>query len=343
MNKILFIIGPTAMGKTALALKLAKKFKGDIISADSRQVYRGMDIGTGKDLPKNLKTQSFGSTLDKNSKFKGINKHINYYIDGRVRIFGLDLVEPNEEFSVAHFIRFAIPIIEHIWKENKLPIIVGGTGLYVRALRQYFPEIFATRDLKLRRQLDKLSVVELQNKLKQRGSEKFDRMNDSDRKNPRRLIRAIEQSVNQSADREFLQHYQVFIKGVDELTIGLTIDLPSLYNRIDKRVDKRLKQGVINEVKHLINQGYHWNLPSMSGLGYKEWRVYFSLQIKNQKSKIHQSDVEDTVKLWKQHEHQYAKRQMTWYKKESMVHWFNTEEKLANEQIVTTVGQWYNK
>lgn len=346
MNKVLYIIGPTATGKTSLALELAKKFNGDLISADSRQVYQGMDIGTGKDLPSSFKyVSSVGGheTLSlKKESFDFAQEKINRYTDGKINIWGLDLVKPDEEFSVVHFVRFALPVIQHIWKKNKLPIVVGGTGLYVRALRNYLPEIFTTRNLYLRKQLAKHSVIELQHDLEKRDPDKFSRMNDSDQKNPRRLIRAIEQSVNQITDREFLHNYQTFIKEADELTIGLTVELPTLYKRIDKRVDKRLAQGMVDEVKRLVGQGYRWDLPSMSGLGYREWQPYTPLL--NDSPNVHiDEDIKLKIKdLWKLHEKQYAKRQLTWFKKETDVKWFSITEKKVNEQIVTTVGQWYN-
>ena len=184
MQKILFIVGPTAIGKTAFALKIAEEFNGDIISADSRQVYIGMDIGTGKDIPHKFKVQS--------SKFKVENKNIPYYFDGKTKIWGLDLVAPNEEFSVADFARFAVPVINQIWADGKLPIVVGGTGLYIRALTQDLPDIFIPQNIKLRQKLHKLTTDQLQTELKQLSNTKFSSMNQSDQKNPRRLVRAIE-------------------------------------------------------------------------------------------------------------------------------------------------------
>ena len=188
MNKLLFIVGPTATGKTALALSLAKKFGGELISADSRQVYRGMDIGTGKDLPSNSELRIMNYELGIRSK----KLKIGYRKRDEVPIWLVDIVEPDYVFNVGEYKHLAGEIIQDIQARKKLPIVVGGTGLYVRALLRPWDEIFIPPNAILRRKLDKLTVEELQIELKKITAEKFESMNHSDQNNPRRLIRAIE-------------------------------------------------------------------------------------------------------------------------------------------------------
>ena len=171
MRKLLIISGPTATGKTKLALKLAKLFGGELISADSRQVYKGMDIGTGKDR----------GTENRKQK-----------TENRIHIWGYDLVAPNEEWSAAHFVKLANKLIPKILKRDKLPIVVGGTGLYIKDLLRPPETLFISPNKKLRRLLEKLTLPQLQNKLRRINSRRFNIMNQSDRQNPRRLIRALE-------------------------------------------------------------------------------------------------------------------------------------------------------
>ena len=201
MKQLLIICGPTATGKTALALHLAKKFGGELISADSRQVYRGMDIGTGKDIDQKSKIKnqneklnpSFTSPLIKGRR-GGVNKKftVGFRNKDEVPIWLVDIVEPDYVFNVGEFKQLAEAVIQDIWQRGKLPIIVGGTGLYVRALLRPWDGIFIPPNASLRQKLDKLTVEELQTELKKNTSEKFESMNHSDRFNPRRLVRAIE-------------------------------------------------------------------------------------------------------------------------------------------------------
>src|SRR4030066_2229730 len=140
MKKFLVICGPTAMGKTSLALRLAKLFNGELISADSRQVYKGMDIGTGKDLPVTVKCQM--------SNVKCFGKRICYYKINGVRVWGYDLVEPTEEFSVAQYVGIAQEILENIYSRGKLPILVGGSGFYIKAVVDGIPTVVVPKSLR---------------------------------------------------------------------------------------------------------------------------------------------------------------------------------------------------
>lgn len=179
-HKLLVICGPTATGKTALGIYLAKKFEGELVSADSRQVYKGMDIGTGKDLPGNSKLEI------RNSKLGG-----SYKVAG-VPIWGYDLISPKEEFSVARYIKIAGKIIKDIWERDKLPILAGGTGLYIKGVVDGIPTAFIPKNIALRESLGKRGVRELFEILAEMDAVKAASLNISDKKNPRRLVRAIE-------------------------------------------------------------------------------------------------------------------------------------------------------
>ncbi len=251
MSKILIILGPTATGKTKLAVHLAKENNGEIISADSRQVYKGMDIVTGKDK--------------------------NEY--GNVPVWGLDLVDPDYIFNVSDFIKFASQKIEDIESRGKLPIIVGGTALYIKSLLEPPETLNIPQDSKLRAELENLTVEQLQERLGENN------LNESDFKNPRRLIRAIETKGKKSQTKKPEYDYKI---------INLVAPLDFIYEKINKRVDERLTAGAKRELESLLSQGYSFDLPSMTSLGYKDI---------------------DSPDLWKLHERQYAKRQVTFIKK----------------------------
>src|SRR3990167_5894141 len=181
VNKELIIYGPTTTGKTALAIDLAKKYNGEIISADSRQVYKGLDIGTGK--------VSFDSKVE---------KHKGFWIVDDVKVYGFDLVKVGEQFTAADFLTFASTTMIRIIVAKKLPIVVGGTGFYIKALIEGIGSIGVKPDWQLRRKLEKLDTSTLYQKLLEIDQDRAKRLNDSDRKNPRRLIRAIEIVLNKS-------------------------------------------------------------------------------------------------------------------------------------------------
>lgn len=228
-HKLLIICGPTATGKTALAATLARKFDGELISADSRQCYRGMDLVTGKDRPD-------------------------------VPIWLYDVVDPGKPFSVSQWVKLARKAIADIEKRKKLPIVVGGTGLYIKALLDPFDTIDIPPDEGLRKKLALLSLSELQ-ELTVR-----DQMNDSDWNNPRRLIRKIE-IVN--SKRSHLARQGETLRKEDILTIGLTAPIADLDRLIDKRLEKRIHMGLQKEVEVLLVR-YDKNLPSMSAIGVNE-------------------------------------------------------------------------
>lgn len=321
MKKILIICGPTATGKTLLGLSLAKKFNGEIVSADSRQVYRALDIGTGKDLPKNSKRQMPSDNLGENICF--------YEING-VRVWGYDLVEPHKDFSVSSYVRFVKRILEQIWQEKKLPILVGGTGLYIKAVIDGISTSFIPPNENLRKNLEEKDVDELFETLAQLDSIKAASLNSSDKKNPRRLIRAIEIAQYKLGEKEGFNKGSLGL-GESVLFIGLTDQREILQERIEKRVEERIKNGIEEEVHNLLEMGVSWESQSMDSLGYRQWQDFFE----GRKSK------EEVVKLWKQEEKQYAKRQMTWFKKDKRINWFISSDKKMPEKVEKLVQKWY--
>lgn len=260
---MLVICGATATGKTKLAAHIARLLGGELVSADSRQVYRGMDLVTGKDRPD-------------------------------VPIWLYDVVDPDEEFSVSHWARLARKTITDISSRNKLPIVVGGTGLYINALIKPFDAIDIPPNKALREKLQTASVSQLQ-ALVSRGD-----MNVSDWNNPRRLIRKIEIGMSpKNVHRE--ETYNACI-------IGLSASTAVLQNRIDDRLKARLAAGMDAEVAALRSK-YDPSLPSMSAIGINE--------------------------------HAYARRQMTWFKKQKNILWFDIIDEELKDKVMRTVTTWY--
>lgn len=323
MGKLLIICGPTATGKTTVAVKLAKKIGGEIISADSRQVYKGMDIGTGKDLQKDFKF--------KLSNLKLGNNKIGYYTNGKVKIWGYDLVSPSEEFSVAQFVKFAKVVINNIYKAKNLPILVGGTGLYIKGVVDGIPTAVIPKNLSLRMSLEKKSVKELFELLSKQDPVKSASLNSSDKKNPVRLVRAIEIS-------EWLRKGGIISKQKDQrkkeevLFIGLSTNRKKLNSLIKKRVYKRLKKGFEKEVNSLLSSGVLWKHQSMQSLGYKQWKDVVD----------DHSESSDVIEDWVLEECKYAKRQMTWFKKEKRLEWFDISKFGYRKNVEKLVNSWYS-
>jgi len=302
MNKILVISGPTATGKTQLAFKLAKKFNGELISADSRQVYKGMDIGTGKEW-------------------------------GDVPIWGYDIVEPNQEWSAAHFVKLAEKLIPEIQSRGKLPIVVGGTGLYISNLLNPPETLNIPPDKKLRKELEKLSVAELQDRLKKADSKRFYGMNESDQQNPRRLVRAIEtSSVIPAKAGIYLNRFLIKSGMTNVLYLSLVTSINVIDRRIEDRVKQRVAQGVEEEVRGLVKK-YGWDSALKFTIGYKEWRPRNDLS--------GQFPIEEIIKNWTTHEKQYARRQLTWMAKYSPDKLFNINKPDYIPDIEAYVTRWY--
>ena len=282
LPKILAVLGPTSSGKSDLAVLLALKFDGEIISADSRQVYRGLDIATGKITEEEM---------------HGVPHHL------------LDVSDPKERYDVSHFKRDAEKVIDDILARGKLPIICGGTMQYINAVTENYLTPETLPDEKLREELAKKSNEELfaeLEKLDPRRAEKIDR------NNPRRLVRAIEIVRSQGAVPEIPN----IPKKYDTLKIGITTDKEILRTRIQERVEKRLKLGMVEEAKKLHTDGLSFGRMRELGLEYRYLADYLEEKISEEKLKE-----EICFKDW-----QYAKRQMTWMKRDVNIQWFSLEK-----------------
>ncbi len=299
-GKVLIICGPTATGKTGLGVKLAKEFNGELISADSRQVYQGMDIGTGKDHPKNVK--------------------INL----------IDVVKPDQEFSVSQYYHLVWKAMKKIWQKGKLPILVGGTGFYIKAV----VDGLATKDIppnpKVRQGMKEWPVNQLHQYLEKLDPIKAASLNKSDRANPRRLIRAIEIAIWKKENSAWQPEKH---KTPSVLFIGLKTKYKQLYQKIDERVAQRIKMGAEKEARGLIKKGYSWDLPAMSSMGYIQWKPFFEGK----------ATLKEIIERWQFDEHGYARRQMTWFKKDKRVHWFDINQKKWQDKITRLIGEWLAK
>lgn len=322
-RKLLIIVGSTATGKTSLALSLARQLNGEIVSADSRQVYKGLDIGTGKDFPKNVSKQTKVLT---NSDQK-----TEYYMFGEVPVWGIDIVSPFEKFNVSFYVDYANKVIEDIWQRNRLAIVVGGTGFYIKGLVDGIDTMRIPKDENLRQKLMSQSSEELFSMLLNTSPTKALSLNSSDRKNPIRLMRAIEVSEWEKSGRQ-VDRRGKGLKNVEALFIGLTLPREELYRRIESRVHERLRSGLLNEIESLVKSGLTWDLQSMNTLSYKEWKKYFE----------HSCTEQDAVFEWIRHEKNYAKRQITWFRKDKRIHWFDTTNKDYPKEVVNIVETWNN-
>lgn len=305
-KKLLVICGSTATGKTSLGFLLAKKFNAEIVSADSRQVYKHMDIGTGKEW------------------------------DDSIKIWGYDLAEPIKNYSVSEYFKSMKIVISDIWQRNKLPIIVGGTGFYIKSLIDGIATVDIPKNENLRISLEKMSIDELFNKLADLDGTKAASLNSSDKKNSRRLIRAIEIAVwnTQHGTQKYVieKRKKVLDKNVDLLMIGLSASSSRILNNIENRVDKRINEGFILEVENLLKMGVSWQHQSMKSLGYKESESFF----KNGQT------YEDFINTWVRNEMKYVKRQLTWFKKDSRIIWFDVSDVNFLQKVENIVRKWYS-
>ena len=306
MQRILVICGPTATGKTQLGFRLAKQFNGEIVSADSRQVYKYMDIGTGKEW------------------------------DDEIKIWGYDLVDPKESYSVSDYFREMKIVIEDVWSRNKLPIIVGGTGLYIKSLVDGIPTVDIPKNENLRKSLEKISIEEMFDKLAVLDSSKAASLNSSDSKNSRRLIRAIEVAVwnieNSTQKKVVEKRENILDKNVDVLMIGLSANQNLLLKNIKNRVEKRMNEGFIDEVEMLLQIGVSWKNQSMNTLGYKESESFFKEGL----------TYEEFIYGWERNEMKYIKRQLTWFKKDKRIVWFEISEIDYLKNVANYVDKWYS-
>ena len=304
-NKILVIVGPTAVGKTYVSIELAKKFNTEIISADSMQIYKYMDIGTAKVTEEEA---------------CGIKHHM------------IDLVYPNEEFSVSEFQKLAEKHIDNLLDNDKLPIVIGGSGLYVNSLlydldfgkvksdekvKKYYTDYYNEHGT------DKLHAL-----LEDVDPEAAAKIH---KNNVKRVIRALE--VCNITGKKFSEMNTDIRKPSNKyncIIIGLEMDREVLYQRINKRVDIMVENGLLEEVKSLLDKGYDRNLVSLQGIGYKEIIDYLE-------GKTTKEDAIDTLKT---NTRRFAKRQFTWFKADSNIKWFDLTNLNEIDKVVNSIYEY---
>jgi len=294
---VIAIVGPTAVGKSELALHLAQCFPVEIIGADSRQVYRYMDIGTNK--PTSAERAS-------------VPHHV------------IDVIEPDEDFSLAMYHQLAIEALKAIQQKGKLPLLVGGSGLYVWSLVEGWKIPQAPPDQQRRRQLEA--------RAEQEGSQSlYQELQDIDPvaaakihpSNTRRIIRALEIYHTTGQPPSQLQRKEA--PGFPILLIGLTRERSELYKRIDWRVDKMIQMGLVEEVEQLLKKGYSFSLPSMSGIGYKQIGQFLRGEM----------TLPQAIDKIKYETHRLARHQYAWFRlSDNRIHWFDTSETEAKASIV---------
>jgi tRNA dimethylallyltransferase len=322
LPKLIVILGPTASGKTEMALKLAKKFNGEIVNADSRQIYRGMDIGTGK-----VKVEA--------KRRHGL-RQLTPIVSGGVPHYLIDIVEPDEEFTVAEYKKMAVKVIRDILKRGKQPFLVGGTGLYIQAVvdNLIIPRVPPDKELRARfeREFKKSTIENRQSEILNKWYKKLLKLDPEaihvvDPKNPRRIIRALE--VCLATHQPFSRLRQKGKPLFDVLQIGIEMPREKLYERIDKRVDQMIKEGLIEETKNLINRlqdkSYKleeiWNLPSMSGIGYKEIGEFLKQESRIKSQESRENLLAQKIQEIKWRTHGYARRQLMWFYRDKRIIW----------------------
>lgn len=297
MNCLVAIVGPTGVGKSRLALHLAQGLNGEIVSADSRQIYRHMNIGTAKPTSQELSL---------------VPHHL------------IDTVNPDDDFSLAQYQHLACEAIENIQRRDKLAILVGGSGLYVWSVLEGWQMPAVPPDPEFRRNLQREASEIGKDKLYQELV-KVDPLAAQriDPRNVRRTIRALEVYRTTGIPFSQLQNKRAPLFGI--FIVGLTADRAELYRRIDQRVDEMMKQDLVAEVKRLVDMGYDFNLPAMSGIGYQQIGMFLRGEL----------PLEAAIQRIKFETHRFARHQYAWFRlKDNRIKWFNIQNKVESEITV---------
>jgi tRNA dimethylallyltransferase len=303
-DKLLVLMGPTAVGKTSISIELAKRLNGEIISADSMQIYKYMDIGTAK--------------IKKDEK-EDIIHHM------------IDIVYPDEDYSVQNFQNRTKHLIGEINSRNKLPILVGGTGLYINSLVYKLNFAGVAKDQGIRDKYEKMAFEYgnkyLHDKLYEIDKESYEKINIRDLK---RIIRALE--IYELTGNTMSEYNKNFRKENDEYDLEmfcLNMNRRRLYERINLRVDQMIQEGLIDEVKQILNMGYDKNLTSLKGIGYKEIIMYLEDKI----------SLEEAIEIIKKGSRNYAKRQLTWFRRDKRIKWLDIEIFKSADKIINYIQE----
>lgn len=293
---LILIVGPTAAGKTALSLALAERFGGEIVSADSRQIYRGMDIGTAK------------ATREEQSR---VPHHM------------LDIASPDEWYTVAQFQDAAMQAIAAIHARGRLPFLVGGSGLYVRAVAEglQIPRVPPSPELRAELEAQAEAHPEaLSERLRALDPDAAARI---DPRNVRRVVRALE--VCLLAGRPISEQQTRHRPALRMLWIGLTLPRPELYRRIDQRVDSMVESGLVDEVRTLAARGYAWDAPAMTGVGYRQIGTYLRGE----------ASLEEAVREIKRATRRFVRQQYNWFRLDDpRIHWLQSDEEAVDSAAV---------
>ena len=302
-ERIVVILGPTATGKSNCGIELAKRFRGEIISGDSMLVYRQMNIGTAKPSAEELQMAPH---------------HL------------VDILPPDASYSVADFQQQAAELISQITLRGNLPILVGGTGLYIKALLEDYQFSSVEENPELRRQLETFAsekgTDKLYARLKKEDPAAAERLHPND---VRRVVRALETALSGDRVSQAKQNELKYAAAV----FGLSMDRDFLYERINQRVDRMLEEGLEEEVRALLKAGVPTDCLSMKSLGYRQMAEYLT-------GKCDFATAVDNIKKGTRH---FAKRQITWYKKMPYIHWFTVDRNLNYEKIVTEMADILEK
>lgn len=301
--KVIAIVGPTASGKSAVGLELALALDGEIVSADSMQVYVGMDIGTAKATPEERAL---------------VPHHL------------IDVAQPDEIFSVARYQELAGAAVEDIWARGRLPVLVGGTGLYVDALIYGFLFPDEGRNPAIRAELERkareVGVAALHDRLRSVDPKAAARIHHNDL---RRIVRALEVYQVTGVPISEMQRRHRGGKRYDARLFGLTMSRQQLVKRINDRVDQMVEQGLLDEVRRLLGAGYGPELTSMQAIGYKEFAEYVRGE----------ATLEEALERIKVGTRRYAKRQMTWFKRNTDIEWINMDDYATPAEAAAYIGQ----
>ncbi len=307
MNKIVAVAGPTAVGKTKFAIEIAKKFNGEIVSCDSMQLYKYMDIGSAKPTEEEI---------------------------AQVKHHLIDFIDPRDDFSVAQYQSLAKKAIKDILNQEKLPVISGGTGLYLNSIIYEMDFSRSCRDIDYRKELEHIAAQQgsqaLHNMLERADKEASLSIHPN---NTKKIIRALERIHQGEGKIKAFKDIKQETRDYDTVIIGLTRNRQELYERINQRVDVLMQTGLLDEVKALLDKGLTPEHISMKAIGYKEIMDYF----------LGKYDLETAVDKVKKNTRHYAKKQLTWFRRYDKIKWYNISDFNDDEDALESIVKWLEK